>query len=78
MKQSIVDYIEGLSLAEDVYRSQLWSIAVGAMGNVQDPANAVTNIKLGTSSGSLAENDIDTAFNAASQCQLSYISVVYN
>lgn len=78
MKQSIVDYIEGLSLAEDVYRSQLWSIAVGAMGNVPVPAYAVTNIKLGTSSGLLAENDIDIAFNAASQCQLSYISVVYN
>lgn len=78
MKQSIVDYIEGLSLAEDVYRSQLWSIAVGAMGNVPVPAYAVTNIKIGTSSSSLAENDIDIAFNAASQCQLSYISVVYS
>ena len=78
MKDQIVNYINGLEIADNVYRSLAWSQAIAAMDDISNPAYTVTNVTMGTASGSLSENDIEIDFNAAAQITANNITVVYS
>ena len=76
VKNAINEYINNLNIADDVYRSMVWSVAVSALDDISNPAFSVTNVQLGTSSGSETDSDIDIAFNAVAQSDIANISVV--
>ena len=63
IKNAIVEYIEGIEISEVVYRSILWSLAVGQLGSIQSPEFAVTDIQLSTDGSSYNTNDIAMLFN---------------
>ena len=78
MKDQIVNYINGLEIADNVYRSFVWSQAIAAMDDISNPSYTVTNVTMGTASGSLSGNDIEIDFNAAAQITANNITVVYS
>ena len=78
IKQNIVNYINGLNIADDVLISMVWSSAITAMDDVKNPSYTVTNVQVGGSSSSLSGNDFDIEFNEAAQSLVSYISVVFS
>ena len=77
MKQSIVDYINGLGISDDVYVSMIWSVAISVMPNINSPAFSVTSVELGTQSGSYSASDIEIQFNSAAQCNINNVQVVF-
>lgn len=78
IKQNIVNYINGLNIADDVLISMVWSSAITAMDDVKNPSYTVTNVQVGGSSSSLSGNDFDIELNEAAQSLVSYISVVFS
>ena len=77
IKQNIVNYVEGLNIADDVLISMIWSSAITAMDDVKNPSYTVTSVQIGESSGSLSSNDLDIQFNEAAQCQTTNVTVVF-
>ena len=63
IKNAIVDYINGLDIAETVYRSILWSVAIGQMGSITSPEYSVTDIKTSANGSSYSQTDISMLFN---------------
>lgn len=63
IKNAIVDYINGLDIAETVYRSILWSVAIGQMGSITSPEYSVTDIQTSTNGSSYSQADISMLFN---------------
>ena len=76
IKQALADYINGLQISEDVYRSILFSVAVSQMGSINSPSYSVVNIQTSLSSSGFADNDIVVAFNEAAITDVSKITVV--
>ena len=76
IKQALVDYINGLQIAETVYRSILWSVAVSQMGSIQQPSYSIVDIKTSTDGSQFTESDIDVDFDEAAIIELANITVV--
>lgn len=77
IEQNIVNYVEGLNIADDVLISMIWSSAITAMEDVKNPSYTVTAVQIGKSSSSLSSNDLDIQFNEAAQCQTANVTVVF-
>lgn len=77
IKENIVNYIEGLNLADDVLISMIWSSAITAMDDIKAPSYTVTAAQIGKSSSTLVADDLAIEFNEAAQCQTSFVSVVF-
>lgn len=78
IQNAINEYINNLNIADDVYRSMVWSVAVSTLEDISSPAFSVVDIQLGTSSGSETDSDIDIDFDAAAQSDIANISVVFS
>ena len=75
IKAAIVNYIQEMQIAEPVYRSILWSVAVQTMTSINTPAFSVTNIQLSTNGTTYQDADISMLFNEVAQTDLNKISV---
>lgn len=78
IKQALVDYINSLDIADDVYVSILWSVAVSQMGGLTSPAYSVLSVQTSTDGTTWASSDISIDFNEASQSSIANITVVVN
>ena len=75
IKNAIVDYINGLDIAETVYRSILWSVAIGQMGSITSPEYSVTDIKTSTNGSSYSQADISMLFNESAFTETAKVVV---
>lgn len=75
IKNAIVEYIEGIEISETVYRSILWSLAVGQLGSIQSPEFAVTDIQLSIDGSSYNTNDIAMLFNEVASTDSTKVTV---
>lgn len=75
IKNAIVDYINGLDIAETVYRSILWSVAIGQMGSITSPEYSVTDIKTSTDGSSYSQADISMLFNESAFTETAKVVV---
>ena len=75
IKNAIVDYISGLDLAETVYRSILWSVAIGQMGSITSPEYSVTDIKTSTDGSSYSQADVSMLFNESAFTETAKVVV---
>lgn len=63
---NISSYITNMALAENVYRSIVWSVATSAMDSINSPAFSVTNVEFSNNGTSWNTNDvIQNYYNAA-------------
>lgn len=76
IKKAISDYILGMQIAENVYRSIIWSVATSAMDDINTPAFSVQDIQFGTTSGSYTPADVIVDFYNAANTTVDMISVV--
>lgn len=75
IKNAIVDYINGLDLAETVYRSILWSVAIGQMGSITSPEYSVTDIQTSINGSSYSQADISMLFNESAFTETAKVVV---
>ena len=75
IKNAIVDYINGLDIAETVYRSILWSVAIGQMGSITSPEYSVTDIKTSANGSSYSQTDISMLFNESAFTEAANVIV---
>lgn len=75
IKAAIAGYIQEMQIAEPVYRSILWSVAVQTMTSINTPAFSVTNIQLSTNGTTYQDADISMLFNEVAQTDLNKITV---
>ena len=75
IKNAIVDYIGGLDLAETVYRSILWSVAIGQMGSITSPEYSVTDIQTSTDGSSYSQADVSMLFNESAFTEAANVVV---
>lgn len=75
IKNAIVDYISGLDLAETVYRSILWSVAIGQMGSITSPEYSVTDIQTSTDGSSYSQADVSMLFNESAFTDIAKVTV---
>ena len=75
IKNAIVDYVNGLDLAETVYRSILWSVAIGQMGSITSPEYSVTDIQTSTNGSSYSQADISMLFNESAFTETAKVTV---
>lgn len=75
IKNAIVEYVNGLDLAETVYRSILWSVAIGQMGSITSPEYSVTDIQTSTDGSSYSQADISMLFNESAFTETAKVIV---
>lgn len=75
IKNAIVDYVNGLDIAETVYRSILWSVAIGQMGSITSPEYSVTDIQTSTNGSSYSQADISMLFNESAFTETAKVVV---
>ena len=75
IKNAIVDYISSLDLAETVYRSILWSVAIGQMGSIASPEYSVTDIQTSTDGSSYSQADVSMLFNESAFTEAANVVV---
>lgn len=76
IQQDIVDYINNNRIAEPVYRSAIWSVAMGVMGSVSNISYSVTDVQFSTDGTTFSMNDVDMLFYEAAQTELANVQVV--
>ena len=66
IKDAITSYVNNLQIAETVYRSVIWSVAIGQMGSILNPQYSITDIQLSVDGTTYSQADIELDFyNAA-------------
>ena len=75
IKNAIVDYVSGLDLAETVYRSILWSVAIGQMNSITSPEYSVTDIQTSTDGSSYSQADVSMLFNESAFTDIAKVTV---
>lgn len=75
MKKAIVDYVNNLQIAETVYRSIIWSVAISQMGSILAPEFSVTDIQLSVDGTNWSQADIAQNFYNAALTDASKITV---
>ena len=76
IKEAISTYITEMGLAETIYNSIIWSVAVEAMDSKNYPAYSVTNVEFSTNGGSSwSSNDVTQLYYGAATCAVSDVTV---
>lgn len=75
IKNAIVEYVNGLDLAETVYRSILWSVAIGQMSSITSPEYSVTDIQTSIDGSSYSQADISMLFNESAFTEAAKVVV---
>ncbi len=76
IKQAISDYIQNMSIAENVYRSVIWSVGTQAMVDINNPAYSIQDIQFSTDNVTFSPADIIEDFNNAAQTTVDMITIV--
>lgn len=76
IKAAIKNYIDGLEIAETVYRSVIWSVATSQMSDITSPAYSITDVQLSADGSTYSTSDVSMAFNEAAQVTIANIEVV--
>lgn len=76
IKEAIKEYIGNLAIADSVYRSILWSVAISQMGDITNPTFTVTGIQTSTNGTTYSDSDVACLFNEAASTDSSKITVV--
>lgn len=76
IKEAIKEYIGNLAIADSVYRSILWSVAISQMGDITNPTFTVTGIQTSTDGTAYSDSDVSCLFNEAASTDSSKITVV--
>lgn len=76
IKDSISSYILGMQLAENVYRSIIWSVATSAMDSINTPAFSVTDVQFSTDDVSYSPADVLQLFYEAANTTINMVQVV--
>lgn len=75
IKQAILNYINNMEIAETVYRSSIFSVAMGIMPNLSSPAFSVTSVKFSDDGESFSSDDFEIAWNEVSNISLENITI---
>lgn len=75
IKNAIVNYINDLEIAENVYRSILWSVATSQMTSINAPSFSITEIQTSTDGQTFSPADISINFNQAASITADNIVV---
>ena len=76
IKEAISTYITEMGLAETIYNSIIWSVAVEAMDSKNYPAYSVTNVEFSTNNGdSWSTNDVTQVYYGAATCAVTDVTV---
>ena len=75
IKNAIVDYINGIDLAETVYRSILWSVAISQMSSIVSPEYSVTDIQISTDGQTYSQADVSMLFNESALTDADKVSI---
>ena len=75
IKNAIVDYINGIDLAETVYRSILWSVAISQMNSIASPEYSVTDIQISTDGQTYSQADVSMLFNESALTDASKVTI---
>lgn len=76
IKDAIFNYISNMDIAETVYRSIIWSVAVQTMASINSPAFSVLDVKLGIGTQTPQAMDIQMSFNEVASITKDNIQVV--
>ena len=63
IKEAIYNYLANLGIAETVYRSIIWSVAIQTMASINSPTFSVLKVQLASSTQPFSSQDISMAFN---------------
>ena len=75
IKSNLVDYLNGLSIGEDLRISSLWGVALTAMNDLKNPLFSITGITAGLHGQVQSTNDIAIGFKEVTQGNIDYITV---
>ncbi len=76
IKEAVYNYLSNLDIAETVYRSIIWSVAIQTMVSINSPAFSVLGVQLGRNPQSITDQDITMAFNEVAKTAKAAIQVV--
>lgn len=76
IKEAVYNYLSNLDIAETVYRSIIWSVAIQTMVSINSPAFSVLGVQLGRNPQSITDQDITMAFNEVAKTTKAAIQVV--
>ncbi|EEZ7387523.1 hypothetical protein C8059_004629, partial [Escherichia coli] len=76
IKQAVADYINGLTIGDDVLLSRIYSPAnLGVVSGGNARYYDITDLLIGKSSGSVSASNIDIAYDASASCSTANISI---
>lgn len=75
IKNAIVDYINNMQIAETVYKSSIFSVAMGVMPSLSNPAFSVTSVTFSDDGSSYSSDDFEIAWNQVSSTALANVTV---
>ncbi|EOW5466664.1 baseplate J/gp47 family protein [Escherichia coli O141,141ab,141ac:H43] len=76
IKQAVADYINGLTIGDDVLLSRIYSPAnLGVVSGGNDRYYDITELLIGKSSGSVSASNIDIAYDASASCSTANITI---
>lgn len=76
IKQAVADYINGLTIGDDVLLSRIYSPAnLGVVSGGNARYYDITDLLIGKSSGSVSASNIDIAYDASASCSTENISI---
>ena len=76
IKQAVADYINGLTIGDDILLSRIYSPAnLGVVSGGNARYYDITDLLIGKSSGSVSASNIDIAYDASASCSTANISI---
>ena len=76
IKEAVYNYLANLDIAETVYRSIIWSVAVQTMSSINSPTFSVLGVQLASGEQQFADQDIPMTFNQVASISKQNIQVV--
>jgi uncharacterized phage protein gp47/JayE len=76
IKQAVADYINGLTIGDDVLLSRIYSPAnLGVVSGGNARYYDIADLLIGKSSGSVSASNIDIAYDASASCSTANITI---
>ena len=63
IQNAMTEYINGLGIAETLYNSVLWGVAVSQMDAISTPAYSVLSVQTSTNGTTYSDADVTLNFN---------------
>lgn len=76
IQEAVYNYLANLDIAETVYRSIIWSVAIQTMASINSPTFSVLGVQLASGEQQFADQDIPMTFNQVASISKQNIQVV--